>query len=145
MLAALEAAGPVAWLRASSLAYPLVNAGHILGLALLVGAVIPILRVLGAMRGPDLAATVAFLRRTAMAGLVLAAVCGAALFAVQATDYAANLWFRATLALLILALANAALHWRLADMPPARARRAAALSLLLWPAVLVAGRMIAYS
>ena len=40
MLAALEAAGSVAWLRASTLAYPLVNAGHILGLAPLVGAVI---------------------------------------------------------------------------------------------------------
>lgn len=146
MIAALEASGAAAWLRASAVAYPLVNAGHVAGIALLVGAVVPMdLRVLGAVRGPDLRATVAFLRPFAVAGLVLAATCGFALFAVQASDYAGNLWFRVKLALIAAALMNAALHLRLADLPPARARRAAALSLCLWPAALVAGRMIAYS
>lgn len=140
LLAWLEAQPLFAALRASRHAYPLVNAGHILGLALLVGAVIPMdLRLI---RG-DLAGA-AGLRPHAAAGLVLAIACGALLFGVRGTEYAANPWFRWKMALLALALANAALHLRIAGMAPARQRLAAALSLLLWPAILLSGRMIAY-
>ena len=39
--AALEATALAQFLKASRWVYPLVNAGHILGIALLVGAVIP--------------------------------------------------------------------------------------------------------
>lgn len=127
-------------LKASRWTYPLVNAGHVAGIALLVGSVVPMdLRILGVVRGPSVPATVAFLRPFAVAGLVLAAGCGAALFSAQAWDYAGNFWFRLKLALLVCALANAALHLGRTT------RAAAALSLVLWPCVLIAGRMIAYS
>jgi hypothetical protein len=127
-------------LKASRWTYPLVNAGHVAGIALLLGSVVPMdLRILGWVRGPSVAATVAFLRPFAVAGLVLAAGCGAMLFAAQAGDYTGNFWFRAKIALLAVALVNALWHMRRTT------RAAAALSLVLWPCVLIAGRMIGYS
>ena len=145
-LAALEETGLAQHLKASQWTYPLVNAGHVAGIGLLLGAVVPMdLRLLGWVRGPDVAATVAFLRPFAAAGLILAASCGAMLFVTQAGDYVGNGWFRLKIALLAAALLNAALHRRLAAAPKARQRRAAAISLSLWPAVLLSGRMIGYS
>jgi hypothetical protein len=145
LLAALEALPLAEQLRASRWSYPLVNAGHVAGIALLVGAVVPMdMRLLGLVRGPEPLALAGFLRPFAVAGLALASACGVLLFLVQASDYAASLWFRLKLALLVAALANAALHLRLARLSPERRRLAAALSLALWPAVLLSGRMIAY-
>ena len=140
-LAALEATALAQHLKASRWTYPLVNAGHVAGIALLLGAVVPMnLRRLGWVTGPDPAAVVAFLRPFAVAGLVLAAGCGALLFIAQAGDYAANLWFRLKMGLLALAMVNAA--WHLGALP---SRGVAALSLALWPLVLISGRMIGYS
>jgi hypothetical protein len=141
LAAALEATALAQALRVSQVVYPLVNAGHVLGIALLVGAVVPMdLRAAGLIRGPDVRSLVRFLRPFAGLGLLLAAFCGVLLFLVQATDYTASPWFRAKMALLILALTNVALHLRCDPLPA----KAALLSLLLWPAVLVSGRMIAY-
>lgn len=146
LLAALEATGLAQHLKAARWTYPLVNAGHVAGIALLLGAVLPMdLRILGLVRGPDPVATVAFLRPFAVAGLALAAACGTLLFLAQASDYVQNGWFRLKLALLAAALANAALHLRLGSLSPARRRLAATVSLVLWPAVLLSGRMIGYS
>nr|WP_245242961.1 hypothetical protein [Pararhodobacter sp. SW119] len=129
-------------MKVSRWTYPLVNAGHILGIALLIGAVVPMdLRIL---RGINVARTVALLRPFAVAGLLLAMTCGLMLFIVQPVDYAASPWFRAKLVLLALAIGNAVLHPRIADHPLSRQRVAVVLSLALWPSVLIAGRMIAY-
>ncbi|MGX0976357.1 hypothetical protein ACSSVY_002073 [Roseovarius sp. MBR-51] len=139
--AALEAQPFAQALRASRWTYPLVNTGHILGLAMLIGAIIPMnLRLLrGDVRAVQL------LRSYAIIGLSIAAVCGGLLFSVQATEYVANSWFRAKIALLALALLNAALHLQITDRPRPRQRRGAVVSLGLWTAVLLCGRMIAYS
>lgn len=140
LAAALEATQVAQFLKVSRWVYPLVNAGHILGLALLIGAVVPMdLRLL---RG-DAAAT--WLRRYAAAGLALAILCGALLFATQATDYVGNGWFRAKMFFLAAALLNVAMHPRLAGLSAGRRRLAASASLALWPAVLICGRMIGYS
>lgn len=139
LAAALEATALAEALRASRWAYPLVNAGHILGLALLVGAVVPMdLRLL---RG-DAGAT--WLRPYAAAGLGLAAAMGVLLFVAQASDYVLSAWFKAKMAVLAVALANVAAHPRLVAMPAARRRLAAAVSLATWPTVLVLGRMVGY-
>ncbi len=144
--AALEATQLAQFLKASRWVYPLINAGHILGIALLIGSVVPMdLRLLGLVRRPDLAATVALLRPIAAAGLALAVVCGLLLFTTQATDYAGNGWFRAKIALVVLATLSAALHPRLAAQTPCRRRVAASMSLVLWPSALICGRMIGYS
>ena len=136
--AALEATALAQHLKAARWTYPLVNAGHVLGLALLVGAVLPMDVAVLRRRG---AAAVALLRPWAMVGLLLAVTCGALLFVTQAGDYATNLWFRAKMVLLALALLNAAFTLR----PGGPTRAGAAVSLILWPAVLLAGRMIGYS
>jgi hypothetical protein len=136
-LAGLEATGLAQHLKASRWTYPLVNAGHVLGIALLVGAVLPM--DVAVLRGRG-AAAVRLLRPWAVAGFALAAASGALLFITQAGDYLGSPWFRLKMALLAAALLNAALHLR-AGTP---SRRAALISLVLWPCVLLSGRMIAY-
>jgi hypothetical protein len=136
---ALEASALAQHLRASHWTYPLVNTGHILGIALLVGAVVPM--DLAALRGGAEARLVPWLRRFAVAGLVLAAGCGALLFIAQVGDYVQNGWFASKMTLLALAVMNALWHFRRDPLPA----RAALASLLLWPAVLLCGRMIGYS
>jgi hypothetical protein len=138
-LAALEALDWVAALRASRWAYPLVNAGHILGIALLVGAVVPLdLRILGAWRSVPLADVTRILRPVAATGLVLALATGAALFAVAAREYAGTALFQAKMGVVALAGLNAAaaLRW------PGRLRAAASLG--LWPLALISGRFLGY-
>ena len=131
--AALEATALAQFLKRSRWVYPLVNAGHVMGIALLVGAVLPMNVALWRGRAA------LWLRPWAMTGMALAALCGVMLFVTQATDYAASPWFQAKMALLALAVANAAWHL---TRPPSRA--ALAVSLALWPAVLLLGRMVAY-
>jgi hypothetical protein len=147
LLAAIEAIPLAAHLRDSRWTYPAVNAAHILGLALLVGAIAPLdLRLMGAWRDTPLKPLAAILRPVAAAGAALAIVTGALLFSVSARDYAALPLFLAKMALVALGLANAALHAgpRLDALPPARQRLAGALSLTVWIAVLVCGRLVGY-
>lgn len=137
----LETTAVAQHLKASVWTYPLVNAGHLLGIALLIGAVVAMdLRVLGISRAGNAADAVLLLRPVAMVGFALALLCGLLLFATQATDYAGNEWFLTKIALLVAAVANAAIALR----RPLR-RAPAAWSLLLWPAILLTGRMIGYS
>ena len=136
---ALEATAHSQFLKTSRWVYPLVNAGHLLGIALLVGAVIPM--DVAILRGRA-AGAVALLRPWAALGFALAVLFGALLFVTQADDYAESWWFRSKMALLVLALLNAAAHLRATG--PAL-RRAAIASLVLWPAVLILGRMIGYA
>lgn len=143
--AALEATTVAHYLKVSRWTYPLVNAGHILGLALLLGAVVPMdLRILGVVRRGSEAAAISLLRPFAALGFALAAAFGALLFATQAGDYVESGWFLAKMGVIALALLNVAAHLRLSALPPYRRRTAAALSLCLWPVVLVLGRMIAF-
>ena len=157
VLTALQNLGPVAALRAARWVYPLVNAGHIAGLALLVGAILPLdLRLLGVWRSVPLALLARVLVPTAMAGLALAAISGLLLFSVSAGKYAATPLFWLKLGLIAAAVANALLlrrsaEWTLAlvpdlpqDGPGARLRAAGALSAVLWLAALVCGRLLAY-
>jgi hypothetical protein len=138
VIEAIEATWLAEHLRRSRWTYPLVNAGHIAGIALLFGAVVP-MAVDSLRPGPQILRQ--RLRPYAVAGLVIAVVCGALLFIAQAGEYLQNRWFLAKLALIALALANAALHLRAEPLPA----RAALASILLWAAALFAGRMIAFA
>ena len=139
--AALEATALAQFLKASRWVYPLVNAGHILGIALLVGAVIPM--DVAVLRGRAVAA-VGILRPWSVAGFLLAALCGALVFVTQATEYVRSPWFLAKMGVLALAVLNAAVHFRLDRFPPRQRRQAAIASIVLWPLALLLGRMIAY-
>ncbi len=137
--AALEATALATALRQSVWAYPLVNAGHILGVAVLVGSVLP-MDVALLRSGSD--AAYRGLRRYAFAGFSLALVCGAMMFTVQATDYLKSPWFLAKLGLILLAGINALLF--LSSAKTSTPRLIAAVSLVLWLAALICGRMIGY-
>ena len=147
-LSALEGLPAIVALRESYLAYPLVNTLHIVGIALLFGAIAPLdLRLIGWRRD---AAPVDGLSRlllpVAIFGFVLAALAGLLLFATDARAYAAAPLFRAKLLLIALALANA-LALRRTDWRNARSRRVAlagAASLFLWLGVILLGRLIGY-
>jgi hypothetical protein len=152
---ALQNTGIATALRQSFWVYPIVNAGHIVGLALLFGAIVPLdLRLLGVWRTMPLAVMSRILLPVALAGLALAVPTGLLLFSVRATEYAATplLWIK--FSLIACAIANAlllrlSLAWAVAEhsdlagtMP--RLQLAGALSIGLWLAVIVVGRMIGY-
>lgn len=157
MIGLLEALGhwPGAlWLQRSGTAYLFVNAAHILGIGLLVGAILPLdLRLAGLIRGAPLAALAPFLTRAAAFGLALALLTGLWLFTVKPLEYAANPAFLWKLALLALALANIALQHQGAALAravaeervPGRVRASALASFSLWLAVLLAGRWIGFA
>lgn len=147
MWEALEATALAQYLRASVYAYPLVNAGHIIGIALLFGAIVPVdLRLLGLWRRRDAAALLAICRPVAAFGLMLALSAGSLLFLVRAGEYVAKPIFLAKLGLVAAGIVNAGLAERALRRGAATASTLhAAASLLLWLAAIVAGRMVAYS
>ena len=148
MLEAIGAWPGASWLQRSATAYLYVNAAHILGIALVLGAILPLdLRLLGFFRKYPVEVLVPVLVRSAAVGLSLALLTGAWLFSVKPDEYLANAAFRWKLALLALALANVGFqHWVMRGAPhisPA-VRVRAAFSLCLWPGVLIAGRWIGF-
>nr|WP_256476091.1 DUF2214 domain-containing protein [Siccirubricoccus soli] len=142
-----------AWLRASDIAYPLVNAAHIASIGLLLGAIVTLdLRLLGAFRVHPIGHLAPPLVRVAAAGLLAAAVTGLLLFSTRPVIYMENPAFLAKLALVGLALLNALalrLHpwWHSGTYQgeaPATVRVAVAVSLVAWPSAVVAGRWIGF-
>jgi hypothetical protein len=147
LIAGVEASALAAHLRAARWTYPLVNAGHVLGVALLVGAVAPLdLRLIGCWPGRPLAFFLAVLRPMAVAGAALAVLTGLLLFSVNAQDYAARDLFLVKMTLVAIGAANAGLHTgpRLEALSPRGRRLVGAMSLSVWLAVLVCGRMLGY-
>jgi hypothetical protein len=138
------------WLQQSPTAYLLVNAAHILGIGLLVGAILPLdLRLMGCFRHTSLEVLGPFLRRTAATGLGLAITTGVLLFSVNPAEYLTNPAFVWKLSLLAIALCNIAYQSlnRQDQKSPAAAlttRVVAVLSFCLWLAVLIAGRWIGF-
>ena len=84
-LAALEGTTPARYLRASRWGYAAVSGAHILGIALLIGTILPLnLRLLGFWSWIPQADLLRVLVPVAATGLVLAAVTGSFLFSVSA-------------------------------------------------------------
>ena len=151
LLAAIERLPVAGALKASFYAYPLVNALHILSIGMLVGAVVLMdLRILGLARGVEREPFLHMMRVTAALAFPVAVLTGLTLFSVRAGEYAANPAFQAKLALLVLVGLNFWAFRRVAAPAaagapyPAAAKALAALSLALWPAILVAGRFIGF-
>ncbi len=151
LLAGLEATPLAVALRGSVWLYPLVNAGHIAGIALLFGAVAALdLRLLGLWSRHSAAMLASVLAPIASAGLALAVAMGALLFICKATEYAAASLFQAKMAIVAIGVVDAALAWawlrRLRDGEPVRQRlrAAAAVSLAAWLAAIVLGRLVGY-
>lgn len=143
-------------LRNSTFMYPLVNAGHILGVALLVGGIVPLdLRLLGLWRQYPVMMFVHVLRITSAIGLGLAVIFGALLFATAATDYAGSLLFQAKIGLVVLGGSNALILGRVLERQPIQSlpmqapmplplRAGALLSVIVWVGTLILGRLLGY-
>jgi hypothetical protein len=155
VLTALQEWAPVAALRHSRWTYASVNAAHIVGLALLFGAIVPVdLRLMGLRRAVPIQVMTRTLLPLAISGLVLAIVAGLLLFSVRAVEYASTTLFQVKIALVACALLNVlflhraaqweAQHALLDAAPPLRLRMAGALSMGLWLSVIVCGRMLAF-
>lgn len=136
------------WMQISRWGYASINALHVLGIALLIGAIVSLdLRLLGWRRHLPLRGLARLLQTVAVCGLVLAMTTGAMLFLADPSGYAGMSLFRLKLTLVVLAIANALLlnlGPGLAGATPRHLRLAGGLSLLLWPMVLIAGRFLAF-
>lgn len=141
------------WLQGSGTAYLFVNAAHVLGIALLLGSILVLdFRLLGGLRAVPLAVLGPLNARVAASGVALALLTGFWLFTVQPREYVGNPAFLIKLGLIALALANVVVQHAnpaygraLAGAPvSAGVRASAAASVLLWLAVLVAGRWIGF-
>jgi hypothetical protein len=147
----LEALGLASGVARSSVAYAAVSAGHIIGIALLLGPVaLADVRLAGGLRQIDGSALLV-LRRTAALGAVLAMATGVPLLSSKPFDYAKIWVVYAKLSVVGLALANAlVLEWTMYRRLPAAAsgrvypRLAALASLGLWLTAVALGRWIAF-
>ena len=144
-------------IRDSLFAFPLLESAHVIGLALVFGTIAIVdLRLLG------LASTHRSFQRLASDTLkwtwgafVLTAVTGVLMFITNAAVYFHNGYFRAKVVLLVLAAINALVfeltarrnvqRWDQAPSAPPLGRAVAAVSLVIWLAVIVTGRMIGFT
>lgn len=158
--------GFMAWMETSALGhfmresgqwtYPIVNLSHVLGIALLFGAVVILdLRLLGAWRRIPLEALAAAAAPVAAIGFLVAAASGVGLLATKATEYVGNPFLYVKFPAIAIGLLNVlVLHlspaWQARDTRPlsrAEHRQLAWIggtSLACWLTALGAGRMIAY-
>jgi len=148
----IAATAPAQAMRTGTWLYPAVETVHIVGFVLLVGAVAMFdLRVLGFGRALPPDALARHLLPWSAGSLLLVVPSGLLLFAAQAADMLRNPVFLLKMGLVAVAGLNAlAFHlgtwWRSrgSGAPTPAARLNAALSLLLWVAVIACGRMLAY-
>ena len=148
-MTALEQSSLGAAARGSAWLYPLANLSHVLGAALLVGAIatfdIQVLR-----HAKNVGAIARAVTPVAAFGLALQLASGTVLLAADAMPVVVNPAFQFKMGMLALGLINiAAFRWRFAgrlqaEAPLDGAAGFAALSLASWLLVLLAGRFIAY-
>lgn len=150
ILVALSASELATALRTSRWLYASTNTAHVLGIALLVGAILPLdLRLIGLWRGIERENLVRVLVPVAATGLALAVMTGLLLFSVRAPEYAAIPLFLVKLVLITIGATSAiVLHlvygFRLKTAAGPRLARTGALSMACWLGALVAGRMVAF-
>jgi hypothetical protein len=142
-------------LRESEDAFPLVETAHVLAIALLVGTVLAVdLRLLGLiLRGEPVSRIARALLPLTWSGFGLMLITGLPLFAAEALRLYGNPAFRVKMVLLVLAGCNALLFhlttyrtvatWDVERTTPLGARASAVLSIALWSAIVVSGRLIA--
>jgi hypothetical protein len=151
LLAAVEGTALAQALRTARWGYAAVNAAHVFGIALLVGATVPLnLRFLGLWQSVPRASLVRVLSPMAAIGLTLAVGAGLLLFSIRAREYADIGFLQAKLVLVaVAALAAIRLHRRhgflLETANDSKLKAHAILSLICWTGALVCGRLIAFA
>ena len=141
LLLELQQSGLAQAMRSARWLYPAVNTAHIFGLALLFGSLVVLhVRTLEWSRGPDNAALDRLVTPIAAAGLLLAMASGAAMFSTDAVKYAGSTLFLAKMGLVAAGIVNVAWLKR-----KRAARPAALISLTVWAAVIIFGRLLGYT
>ena len=153
----LEAMPMSTALRESIYGYPILLTSHVVSMCVIAGLLVMMdLRLTGM---GNLHTPVSHIQnrlfKWQMVGLAMSVVSGGLLFYGQPMRFYGNFWFWMKNLLLLAALANAMYFhrtvyrsvdkWDNDPVPPVPARVAGALGLVLWAAVIVTGRMIAYS
>jgi hypothetical protein len=157
LLTRVQETGLAISIRDSLYLFPLLESAHVIGLALVFGTIAVIdLRLLGVA-----SAHRPFLRVArdvfgwTWAAFALTATTGLLMFITNAVVYFNNTYFRVKVGLLVLAAVNVLVfeltarrtvhQWDRAAAVPAVARTVATVSLVVWVAVIVAGRMIGFT
>jgi hypothetical protein len=132
-------------IRRSVWAYLALEAAH-LGFAALAALPVLELRVFGAHPELPLRPLGHLAVAIALAGFVVATVCGVLMFVSAATEFGRNTAFQVKLGLILMAGVNAVVFHARDSLRrhDAVAKSQAALSVLFWFGVIFAGRLIAY-
>lgn len=156
-LKSLEDTGFASGIRNSLYIFPMLESVHVMALSLVFGTITVVdLRLLGvASRQRPFGRMSSELLMWTWGAFVLAALTGAVMFTTNARVYADNTAFRIKLVLIALAGLNMMVFhltagrtvstWDRQPSAPPLGRIAAALSLALWIAVIVAGRVIGFT
>ena len=158
LFAALQAAPWAQAISESTWLFPTIETVHVLALTLVVGSIMVVdLRLLNlASRNRPVRELVAEVLPWTWAAFVGAAITGGLLFSSAATRYWGIWPFRAKMVMLMLAALNMAVFhlgayrkveaWdRAPASPPAAAKLAGGLSLLIWLSIITLGRWIGFS
>lgn len=146
-LAAIEAWPLAAAIRRSIWAYPALEVIHIAAFAVVFGSLMLLeLRVFGLRRAVPLVPLARLAVPTALAAFVVAAVAGVLMLIANAREIVPNPAFQVKLGLILIAGANALWFHRRGSLErhDTLARAQSLFSLLLWFAIIGAGRLIAY-
>ena len=156
-LSSLEASSLAARIRESLLLFPMLESFHVLAFSVVFGTIAIIdLRLLGvaSTRRPFTRIANDVLKWTWTA-FGFTAVTGALMFTTNAGVYYHNSYFRAKMALLLLAginmlvfeltAARSVRHWDKDESAPLAGKAVAALSLLLWISIIFFGRWIGFT
>src|SRR6058998_1965705 len=157
LLALLESSRLATAIRDSLYLFPIIESLHVLGLTLVFGTMVIIdLRLLGmaSIRRPFTLLTSDILKWT-WAAFVWTATTGTLMFITNANVYYHNFFFRTKMVLLALAGINMLMfelttgrtvhRWDKDAAAPLAGKAAAALSLLLWIAIIFMGRWIGFT
>ena len=150
-----ETPGSIA-LHESRYMYLIVLTVHVLTLCVFVGmSLIVDLRLLGAtMRNVSVSEMITRLAPWIITGFIVMVGSGSLMFYASPVDKYENLFFRAKMGMLILAgvniwiffkiLSRSISEWDLDPVPPIKIRLAGGAGIVLWAAIITAGRMIPY-
>jgi len=144
------------WFRQADLIFPIVEGSHILALSFSVALILMLdLRLLHlAFRSEPVSRIMHQVMPWALPGFAVMFATGLLLFFAQAESVYTNSYFRMKMLMLVLLGVNAAYYqykyyphmaeWDTAEKIPLGPRVVAVLSLVLWMAVIVFGRLTAY-
>jgi hypothetical protein len=153
----LQETGLAVRIRDSLFVFPLLESAHVIGLALVFGTIAVIdLRLLGvASTERSFQRMASDIMKWTWAAFALTALTGLLMFMTNAVVYFHNVYFRTKIALLVLAGLNMLVfeltaartihRWDQAPSAPPIGRAVATLSLVLWIAVIFAGRIIGFT